>query len=84
MVLRPVDRHDPHGRRMKRARYRGDVTDQFHVGKILGRLNTGGFIRCTSVDYDPDTRPNHRHRRTRCAHRPDGMRLRYHGESDDQ
>lgn len=69
---------------MKRARYRGDVTDQFRVGQILGRLDTGGFIRCTGVDYDPDTDQTIVIAEHGAPTAPDGMRLRYHGESDDQ
>lgn len=67
---------------MKRARYRGDVTDQFHVGQILGRLDSGGFIRCTGVDYDDTTDQTIVTAEHGQPAAPDGMRLRFHGENE--
>lgn len=48
-----------------------------------GRLDSGGFIRCTSVDYNPDTDQTIVTAEHGQPAAPDGMRLRYEGESGD-
>jgi hypothetical protein len=65
---------------MKRARYRGDVSDQFRVGAVIGRTDSGAFVRCVGVEYDPVTDRTIVTGEHMAPFAPDGMRLRYHGD----
>ena len=67
---------------MKRAKYRGDVTDQFRVGQIIGQLDSGAYIRCTAVEYDENTDRTYVDGEHTTPTAPEGMRMRYHGAAD--
>lgn len=66
---------------MKRAKYRGDVTDQFRVGQVIGRTNEGVFVKCVAVEYNPDTDQTIVTGEHTAPVAPDGMRIRYHGDA---
>lgn len=65
----------------KCAKYRGDVTDQFRVGAVMGRTDSGVFVKCVAVEYDPDTDRTIVIGEHTAPTAPDGMRIRYHGDA---
>lgn len=66
---------------MKAAKYRGDVTDQFHPGQILGQALDGAAVKCVAVEYDPDTDTTIVTGEHTAPVAPDGMRMRFHGNT---
>lgn len=66
---------------MRRARYAGDLADNFHVGQVIGHTIDGAAVKCVAVDYDEttDTTIVTGHHTAPTA--PDGMRIRYHGNA---
>ncbi len=66
---------------MKRARYRGDVSDQFAPGQVMGETTTGAIVKCVAVEYDPDTDTTVVTGEHTAPVAPDGVRIRYHGNA---
>ena len=36
-------------------KFRGDVSDQFHVGQVIGQTVGDQYVKCVAVEYNPDT-----------------------------
>lgn len=66
---------------MRRARYRGDVTDQFHPGQVIGQTLGGAAVKCVAVEYNPDTDTTIVTGEHTAPTAPDGMRMRFHGNT---
>lgn len=67
---------------MKRARYRGDLTDNFHPGQVIGKTVEGAYVKCVAVEYDPASDVTVVTGHSVAPTAPDGTRLRYHGSAD--
>lgn len=66
---------------MRRARYRGDLTANFHVGQVIGVTVEGAAVKCVAVEYDRqrDVTIVSGHHSPVAA--PEGTRIRFHGDA---
>lgn len=68
---------------MTRARYRGNVVDNFTVGTVFGEAMDGAKVKVVAVEYDPDSDMTIVTGHKTAAAAPDGQRIRYHGDAAD-
>lgn len=68
---------------MTRARYRGNLVDNFVVGTVFGEAMDGAKVKVVAVEYDPDSDMTTITGHKTAAAAPDGQRIRYHGDAAD-
>jgi len=66
---------------MRAARYRGDLTENFHIGQVIGQTIDGTPVKVVAVEHDPDSDTTIVTGHHTAATAPDGMRMRFHGDT---